>query len=139
MTAALEGGEWSAAAPAELYPRERTSTHFTGGWVGPRVDLGGRKILVATGIRSWTVQPVVSSYTDWTTGPTVLSMCLRYKTLKLCGIICLMNSEVCEGKHLESFLKLAFTNLRFIAWSGLRETSVRKGRFVFSITIRNVY
>ena len=42
MTAALEGGEWSAQhAPAELYPRERLGTHFTGGWVGPRAGLDG--------------------------------------------------------------------------------------------------
>ena len=44
MTAALEGGEWSAYAPAALYPRERPGAHFTGGWVGPRAGLDGRKI-----------------------------------------------------------------------------------------------
>ena len=31
-------------APDALYPWERTGTHFTGGWVGPRADLNGRKI-----------------------------------------------------------------------------------------------
>ena len=31
-------------AQAALYPRERTSTPFTGGWVGPRAGLDGRKI-----------------------------------------------------------------------------------------------
>jgi len=31
-------------APAALYPRERHGTHFTGGWVGPRAGLKGRKI-----------------------------------------------------------------------------------------------
>ena len=31
-------------APAALYPRERTDTHCTGGWVGPRAGLEGRKI-----------------------------------------------------------------------------------------------
>jgi len=31
-------------APAALYPRERTGTHFTGGWVGPRAGLDERKI-----------------------------------------------------------------------------------------------
>ena len=38
-------GEWSAARPAlaALYFRERTGAHFTGGWVGPRVGLDGRK------------------------------------------------------------------------------------------------
>ena len=37
-------GEWSAARPAALYSRERTGTHFTGGWVGPMVSLDGGKI-----------------------------------------------------------------------------------------------
>jgi len=31
-------------APAALYPRERPGAHFTGGWVGPRAGLDGRKI-----------------------------------------------------------------------------------------------
>jgi hypothetical protein len=31
-------------APAALYPRERPGTHFTGGWVGSRAGLDGRKI-----------------------------------------------------------------------------------------------
>jgi len=31
-------------APAALHPRERTGTHCTGGWVGPRAGLDGRKI-----------------------------------------------------------------------------------------------
>ena len=82
MTAALEGGERSAARPGRtlppgrtrypfyrrlggpqgrsgraensipigirsrtaLYLRERPGTHFTGGWVGPRAGLDGRKI-----------------------------------------------------------------------------------------------
>jgi len=42
MTAALEWGQQDA--PAVLYPRERSGTHFTGGWVGPRTGLDGRKI-----------------------------------------------------------------------------------------------
>jgi len=44
MTAALEGVEWSAAIPGSIYPRERTGTHFTRGWVGPRAGLDGQKI-----------------------------------------------------------------------------------------------
>jgi len=31
MTAALEGGEWSAARPDRTLPRERHGTHFTEG------------------------------------------------------------------------------------------------------------
>jgi len=37
-------------------PRERPSTHFTGGWVGPRGRSGRAENLVPTGIRSRTVQ-----------------------------------------------------------------------------------
>ena len=64
MTAALEGGKWSAARLGRTLPRERTGTHFTGGWVGPRAGLESAENLALTGIRSWTVQPVVSRYTD---------------------------------------------------------------------------
>jgi len=31
-------------APAALYPRKRTGTHFAGGWVGHRAGLDRRKI-----------------------------------------------------------------------------------------------
>jgi len=44
MTAALEGGEWSAARPAAVYPRERPGIHCAGGWVGPKPGLDRRKI-----------------------------------------------------------------------------------------------
>ena len=36
-------GGWSAPRPGRLYPRERPGTHCTGGWVGPRAGLDGRK------------------------------------------------------------------------------------------------
>ena len=62
MTAGLEGSEWLAAGPGLTYPRERPGTHFTGGWVGPRAGLDGRKNLFPIGIRSRAVQPVVSRH-----------------------------------------------------------------------------
>jgi len=48
-------------APAASTPVERPGTHCTGGWLGPRAGLDGRKNFVPTGIRSRTVPPVVSS------------------------------------------------------------------------------
>ena len=48
----------SAPRPGRLYPRERTGTHVAGGWSGRAENL------FPTGIRSRTVQPVVSRYTD---------------------------------------------------------------------------
>ena len=44
MTAALEGGEWSAARSDRTLLRERPGTHCTGGWLGPRAGLDGLKI-----------------------------------------------------------------------------------------------
>ena len=49
MTAALEGGEWSAARPGRNLLRERPGTQFTEGYVGPRASLDGRKISSAPG------------------------------------------------------------------------------------------
>jgi hypothetical protein len=57
-------------APAALYPGERTpSTHWIGGWVGPRAGLvtgARRKILYpcrGLNLDSPIVQPVVRHYT----------------------------------------------------------------------------
>ena len=43
MTAALEGGEWSAARPGRTLPPGKTRYPFTGGWVGCRAGLEGRE------------------------------------------------------------------------------------------------
>jgi len=40
----------SSTPRPHFYPRERPGTHFTGGWVGPRPGLDGRKIFVPTWI-----------------------------------------------------------------------------------------
>ena len=44
MTTALEGVRGQRHALAALYPREKAGTHCTGGWLGPRAGLNGRKI-----------------------------------------------------------------------------------------------
>jgi len=48
-----------------LYPREWPGTHCIGDWMGPRPVRAGAENLAPTGIRSRTVQPVASRYTDW--------------------------------------------------------------------------
>ena len=69
MTAALEGGEWSAARPGRTLPPEKTRYPFYRR-LGEHQDRSGRaENPVPTGIRSRIVQPVVSRYTDWATGP----------------------------------------------------------------------
>ena len=44
LTSTLDGVGGQRHDPAALYPLERPDTHFTGGWVGPRAGLDGRKI-----------------------------------------------------------------------------------------------
>ena len=73
MTAALEGGEWSAARPGRTLPPGKTRYPFYRRRGGPHGRSGLAENLVPTGIRSRTVQPLVNRYTDWVTGPTDMS------------------------------------------------------------------
>jgi nitrate reductase beta subunit len=59
-------------APAALYPREWTAgTHYTGGWVGPKVSLdkeaGGKILCRESNLDRPVVQPVARHYTNWAT------------------------------------------------------------------------
>jgi len=64
MTAALEEGEWSAAYPGRTLPPGKTWYPFYSWLGGPHGRSGLAENLVPTGIRSRTIQPVVSRYTD---------------------------------------------------------------------------
>ena len=57
MTAALEGGEWSAARPGRTLPLAKTRYPFYRRMGGLQGRSGRAENLVPTGIRSWTVQP----------------------------------------------------------------------------------
>jgi len=74
MTTALEGGEESAARPGRTLPPGKTQYPFYSRLGGPHGRSGRAENLAHTGIRSRTVQPIVSHYTDWATGPT----CSKY-------------------------------------------------------------
>jgi len=64
MTAALEGGEWSAACPGRTLPPGKTRYSFYREAGGSQGRSEQAENLVPTGIRSRTVQPVVSRYTN---------------------------------------------------------------------------
>jgi len=70
MTAALEGGEWSATRPGCTLPPGKTRYPFYRRLGGSQDRSGRAENLVPTGIRSRTVQPVVICYSDWATRPT---------------------------------------------------------------------
>ena len=61
MTAALEGGEWSAARPGRTLPPGKTRYSFYRRLDGPQGWSGRAENLVPIGIRSRTVQPVAQS------------------------------------------------------------------------------
>ena len=60
MTAALEGGEWSAARPGRTLPPGKTRYPFYRRLGGSQGRSGRAENLVSSEIRSRTVQPVVS-------------------------------------------------------------------------------
>ena len=70
MTAALEGGEWSAARPDRTLPPGKTRYPFYKRLGGPQGRSGRVENLVPTEIGSQTLKPVVSRYTDWATRST---------------------------------------------------------------------
>ena len=69
MTAALEGVEWSAARPGRPLPPGKTRYPLYRRLGAPQGRSGRVENLVPTGIRSWTVQPVVSRYPTELPGP----------------------------------------------------------------------
>ena len=87
MTAALEGGEWSAARPGRNLPPAKTRYPFYRRLGGPQGRSGRAEKPVPTRIRSRTVQPVVSRYTDWATGPTLKPRKLKETVfMSLCNV-----------------------------------------------------
>jgi hypothetical protein len=70
MTVALEVGEWSAACPGRTLLPGKTRYPLYRRLGGPQGWSGQAENLVPTEIRSQTVQPAVSRYTDWAGRPT---------------------------------------------------------------------
>jgi len=62
---ALDGGEWSASRPSRFTSRERVaSTHWIGGWVGPRAGLDAVSKKIIPRRESNPYHPVASRYTE---------------------------------------------------------------------------
>ena len=70
MTTAL-GGKWSAARPGRTLPPGKTQYPFYSSLGGRKGRSGRAENLIRTGIRSRTLQSVVSRYTDWATRSTM--------------------------------------------------------------------
>jgi hypothetical protein len=68
LTSAVGGGEWSASRLGRFTPGERApAIHLLESWVGLEAGLEvleKRKMLLLSGIRTPTVQPIAHCYTD---------------------------------------------------------------------------
>jgi len=109
MTAVLEGGEWPAARPGRTLPPGKTRYPFYRRLGGPQDPAGRTENLVPTGIRSRTVQPVVSRHTDWATRPTIqlvhyinigqtIALCNMAGTEELCFFLLWLGSKYRPGQ-----------------------------------------
>ena len=65
-------GEWSAARPGRILPPGKTRYPLYRRLGGPQGRCGPVESLVLTGNRIRILQPVVSRYTDWATGITLI-------------------------------------------------------------------
>jgi len=88
MTAALEGGEWSAARPGRTLPPEKTRYPFYRRLGGPQGRSGRAENFFPTGIRSRTAQSLVSRYTDWATQHTLCVVVKVKYTVKRNSVAC---------------------------------------------------
>ena len=77
MTAALEGGEWSAARPGRTLLQGKTRYPLYRRQGGPQGRSGRAENLAPPGFDARTVQPVLSRYTDRATLPIDISTYIK--------------------------------------------------------------
>ena len=88
---------WSASRPGRLYPRERPSTHCTGGWVDPGAGLDRCGKSRLTGIRSPDL-PACSESLHRLRYPAPPYICVHINVRKqnicccLCGVSSVLNT-----------------------------------------------
>ena len=125
MTAALEGGEWSAARPGRTLPPGKTWYPFYRRLGGPQGWSGREENLVLTRIRSRTIQPVGSRYTDWATQPTFLPTGVDLQNVLLkSGCPAKIPIKIWHAAHKANLY------LFIIFWQMSRRLTWRKGRIL---------
>jgi len=123
MTAALEGGEWSAARPSCTLPQGKTWYQFYRRLGGPQGQSGWAENLVSTRIQHGTIQHVVSHYTDWATRPTDM----LYYTLIFTNMI----------KHILSSVHLLvyYISVNILFCTEMEHKSSREAPFTFIMSV----
>ena len=89
----IRRGELSASRPGRILPPGKTRYPLYRRLGGPQGRYGRAENLVPTGIRSLTVQPVVSHYTDWATRTTEYQCTFIYSLFNLSNEIIMENAR----------------------------------------------
>ena len=114
MTTALEGVSGQQHAPTVLHPRERPGTHCTGGQVGPRAGLDGRKISPhRDSIPGPSSSQSVATPTEQT-GPITANrpdVIITSKKQEICTLIDVAIDAVRKCQQKEAEKKLKYKNL----------------------------
>jgi len=141
MTAALEGGERSAARTGRTLPPGKTHYPFYWRLGGPKGRSGRAENLVFTGIRSRTVQPVVSRCTDWSTRLTLHTVkLLNSKTLNLLSSEWMWHISKHDISPSISFKVFSAGNIKFAVFSEYNQQNETFLEFIyFCKTLRASY
>jgi len=105
---ALEGGGWSAARPGCTLPLGKTWYPFYRRLGGPQGQYGQAENLIPTRIRSRTVQPIVSRYTNWATRPN------NYDLYKVKLLLLRLVVETCSHAALYVQVSSAYLSPKWI-------------------------
>jgi len=93
----------TVARPGLTLPPGNTRYPFYRRLGVPQSRSGRAENLVPTGIRSRTMQPVVSRYTDWATRPTIKSVVELINKLVITHLIINYNSKIQSVKAAKYF------------------------------------
>jgi len=137
MTAALEGGEWSAARPGRTLLPGKNRYSFYSSPGGPQGRSGRTENLVPTGIRSRTVQSVVRRYTDWATRPTNVPYAVPLRNYELCphNILCMFLAINCDVFCVNINHLFLLNGRAQLSVCAVRTESLYKAYVKFSVTI----
>ena len=97
----LDGGGGSAPRPGCLYPPERPCTHCTGGWVGPRTGLDGRKISSLPGFDPGPSSPQSVAILTELHGPLTASLYKKIGDSRISGIDFGITCRFCLSRNKE--------------------------------------
>ena len=139
MTAALEGGEWSAARPGRTLPPGKTRYPLYRRLGGTQGQSGRAENLAPPGFDPRTVQPVVSRYTDWATRPIGLIYTLGISVQSHSHVVVSRTPARWQDKQIHRLMRRFEFNHKMCTWKLLRSYDVTLLRYVDGTNCEQTY